>query len=197
VEKKQLFLNCDVVMAPARRPEGVRSTGRPEGVSWKELSPLDVKITLNTVQTFEVPQSPHHTTTQLSSRSPGASLYLEEDTNESISKTKASPSSSTDQLSSKHKAWIYPELPWGAPPSWKVTGRLGGTFLIYWECFTCLGVVCVFVCARAITVCVGARYYITLNQHLYGEHYKRNAHAYLTCENGTQHAYTWRSPYRT
>ena len=49
-------------------------------------------------------------------------------------------------------AWIYPELPWGAPPSWKVTGRLGGTFLIYWECFTCLGVVCVFVCVCAITL---------------------------------------------
>ena len=141
--KKKVLLNGDVVMAPARRPEGV---------SWKELSPLDVKITLNTVQTFEVPQSPHHTTTQLSSRSPGAPLYLEEDPNESISKTKASPFASTDELSSKHKAWIYPELPWGAPPSWKVTGRLGGTFLIYWECFTCLGVVCVFVCVCAITL---------------------------------------------
>ena len=40
-------------------------------------------------------------------------------------------------------AWIYPELPWGAPPSWSRSGKIGGTFLIYWELCTCCA--CVYV----------------------------------------------------
>ena len=42
---------------------------------------------------------------------------------------------------------MYPELPWGAPPSWNRQGKIGGVFLVYWEMLTCLA--CVYV---AITV---------------------------------------------
>jgi hypothetical protein len=45
------------------------------------------------------------------------------------------------------RAWVYPELPWGAPPSWSKQPQFGGTFLVYWELLTCLA--CVYV---AITV---------------------------------------------
>ena len=44
-------------------------------------------------------------------------------------------------------AWVYPELPWGAPPSWERRGKFGGVFLVYWEMLTCIA--CVYV---AITV---------------------------------------------
>ena len=44
-------------------------------------------------------------------------------------------------------AWVYPELPWGAPPSWERHGKFGGVFLVYWEMLTCIA--CVYV---AITV---------------------------------------------
>jgi hypothetical protein len=37
------------------------------------------------------------------------------------------------------KAFLYPELPWGAPPTWQTTGRAqsGKEFLMYWEFLTC------------------------------------------------------------
>jgi hypothetical protein len=33
---------------------------------------------------------------------------------------------------------LYPELPWGAPPSWEDKDFRGRTFLMYWELITCL-----------------------------------------------------------
>uniref|UniRef100_A0A7S4PDA0 Cyclic nucleotide-binding domain-containing protein n=1 Tax=Guillardia theta TaxID=55529 RepID=A0A7S4PDA0_GUITH len=36
------------------------------------------------------------------------------------------------------KAWIYPELPWGAPPSWNENHLFSSKFLAIWECLTCM-----------------------------------------------------------
>lgn len=34
------------------------------------------------------------------------------------------------------RAWLYPELPWGAPPNWQKTKMPGKTFLMYWDALT-------------------------------------------------------------
>jgi len=45
------------------------------------------------------------------------------------------------------KAWLYPELPWGAPPEWDKAYMQGATFLAIWEVLT-------FVCCLYVAVSV-------------------------------------------
>ena len=41
------------------------------------------------------------------------------------------------------RAWLYPELPWGAPPNWNKRKMRGKTFLMYWDITTFLA--CIYV----------------------------------------------------
>ncbi len=49
------------------------------------------------------------------------------------------------------KAWLYPELPWGAPPGWANKNQRGKTFLRVWDVVTFLG---------CIHVAISVPYYV-------------------------------------